>query len=114
MVQDSNHAIVFGATGLIGWSVVNQILSAYPNPGTFSKVTAVMNRPVPESELYWPEPSADRPQLQVISGVNLLEATGNSLAEELKAKVVDAERITHVFYFRTSAAIPLPVYKGWS
>lgn len=101
MAQNSKHAIVFGASGLLGWSAANQLLSGYPSPGTFSKVTVVMNRPVPESELYWPEPSPERPQLQVVSGINLLEATADGLADQLKARVEGADRITHAFYFGT-------------
>ncbi|SPO06454.1 uncharacterized protein DNG_09144 [Cephalotrichum gorgonifer] len=99
MSKDSNHAIVFGASGLIGWSAVNQLLSAYPGPGFFSKVTALTNRPVRESELHWPPQSPDRPRLQVVSGVNLREGTTEGLAEQLKEKVLEVEMITHVFYF---------------
>lgn len=106
MANDSNHAIVFGASGLIGWAAVNQILSGYPKPGTFKKITAVMNRPVPESELYWPEPSEDRPQLQVVSGINLLDITAARLAEQLEAEVTEAGKITHAFYFGMNLALP--------
>lgn len=104
MAKDSNHAIVFGASGIIGWSAVNQLLSAFPSPGTFSKVTAVTNRPVPESELHWPQPSPDQPRLQVVSGVNLLDETAD-LAGQLREKVTEAEQITHVFYFGMQAVI---------
>lgn len=96
---DSNHAIVFGASGLIGWAAVNQLLSGYPSPGTFARVTAVMNRHAPESELYWPEASPDRPHLQVVSGINLLGATAALLADQLDTEVAEVEKITHVFYF---------------
>lgn len=106
MSEDCSHAIVFGASGLIGWAAVNQLLSGYPNPGTFSKVTAVMNRPIPESELYWPGPSPDRPQFQVVSGINLLDGKAARLAEQLKAEVSEAEKITHVFYFGMQATKP--------
>lgn len=94
-----NHAIVFGATGLIGWSAVNQLLSGYPNAGSFSKVTAVINRPVPESDLYWPIASPDRPQLKVVSGIDLLGASTDELISQLKQKVSGVEQITHAFYF---------------
>ncbi|KAK5995921.1 Short chain dehydrogenase sirQ-like protein [Cladobotryum mycophilum] len=99
MAEQSNHAIVFGASGLLGWSVVNQLLSEYPHTGTFSKVTAVFNRPVPEKDLYWPKASSGRPELQIVSGVNLLEGTGEDLASDLKGKMRDAVGITHAFYF---------------
>ena len=105
MTKDSNHAIVFGASGLIGWATVNQLLSGYPSPGTFSKVTAVMNRPVPASELYWPEPSPDRPRLQIVSGINLLDVTAARLAEKLKSEVTEVEKTTHVFYFGMEVSV---------
>lgn len=98
MAEQSNHAIVFGASGLLGWAVANQLLSAYPHVGAFSKVTVALNRPVPESELYFPGPSPSRPELQIASGVNLLSGTGEDLAKQLKEKVAGAETITHVFY----------------
>ncbi|KAF4993241.1 hypothetical protein FGRMN_6605 [Fusarium graminum] len=90
--MSENHALVFGATGLIGWAVVNQLLSAYPAPQTFASVTAVSNRPVDESRTFWPETSCE---LQLVSGVNLQvdDVTG-----QLKDKIDGIERITHVFY----------------
>lgn len=114
MAKDSNHAIVFGASGLIGWSAVNQLLSGYPSTGTFSKVTAVTNRTVPESELYWSPPSSDRPRLQVVSGINLLDETAAPLAEQLRERVAEAEQITHVFYFGMSFSIPRVTIHGRS
>ncbi|GFF69953.1 hypothetical protein IFM60648_03050 [Aspergillus lentulus] len=99
MAQDSNHAIVFGAAGLLGWSAVNQLLSGYPTSRSFSRVTAVLNRSVPEAELHWPSEGPDRPQLQIVSGIDLLQGTGDDLAQQLKEKVNGVEQITHVFYF---------------
>jgi nucleoside-diphosphate-sugar epimerase len=103
MAQDSNRAIVFGAAGLLGWSAVNQLLSGYPTSRSFSRVTAVLNRSVPEAELHWPSEEPDRPQLQIVSGIDLLQGTGDDLAKQLKEKVEGVEQITHVFYFGMSA-----------
>ncbi|POR38214.1 Uncharacterized protein TPAR_01592 [Tolypocladium paradoxum] len=103
MATERNHAIVFGAAGLLGWSVVNQLLSNYPSAGSFSQVTAVVNRPVSEPDLRLPEASPERPGFQVVSGVSLLQGTGDDLARQLKDKVPGAEKITHVFYFAFSA-----------
>lgn len=44
------HALVFGASGLAGWGVVDQLLENYPAEGTFSKVTALVNRPFSVAE----------------------------------------------------------------
>jgi uncharacterized protein YbjT (DUF2867 family) len=87
-----NHALVFGATGLIGWSVVNQLLSSYPVPQTFASVTAVSNRPVDASRTFWPESS----EIQTVSGVNL---QNEDVTGQLKTKIDGIERTTHVFYF---------------
>ncbi|GFF54948.1 hypothetical protein IFM46972_10146 [Aspergillus udagawae] len=99
MVQDSNHAIVFGAAGLLRWSTVYQLLSGYPTSRSFSRVSAVLNRSVPEAELHWPSPGPDRPQLRIVSGIDLLQGTGDDLAKQLKDKVNGVGQITHVFYF---------------
>ncbi|KAL5333215.1 hypothetical protein BJX70DRAFT_381772 [Aspergillus crustosus] len=99
MATDSDsHAIVFGAAGLLGWATLNQLLSSYPSSNSFSRVTAVLNRPVSESDLCLPS-GPDRPLLQIASGVDLLRGTGDDLAEQLREKVPDARGITHVFYF---------------
>ncbi|KAK6217975.1 hypothetical protein LQW54_003031 [Pestalotiopsis sp. IQ-011] len=98
MDKPSGHAIVYGASGLIGWAVVNQLLSSYPGPGAFSKVTAVTNRPLNPSETFWPEQQAGRPDLQLVSGVDLRDSDGSTLAESLKGAVPDIESVTNIFY----------------
>ncbi|KAF7551199.1 hypothetical protein G7046_g7783 [Stylonectria norvegica] len=96
MAPLENHALVFGATGLIGWAITEQLLSNYPETATFSSVTAISNRPVKESQTSWPSATAERPELQLVSGVNLLD---EDLTSQLRDKVTGVERITHVFYF---------------
>ena len=63
----------------------------------------MLNRSVPEAELHWPSEGPDRPQLQIVSGIDLLQGTGDDLAQQLKEKVNGVEQITHVFYFGMSA-----------
>ncbi|GKZ27356.1 hypothetical protein AbraIFM66951_005098 [Aspergillus brasiliensis] len=93
-----NHAIVYGASGLIGWALINQLLSPYPAPGTFQKVTAVTNRPLDPSETYWPEADVHRPRLQLASGVDLRAWGRDQLVEWLKTVVENSEGVTHVYY----------------
>lgn len=102
MKDAPRHAIVFGASGLIGWAVVDQLLRSYPEVGTFSKITAVTNREVKFPESHWPEPGADRPILQLISGVDLRRGDGAALADTLKAAVEDIHNVTHLFYLGAS------------
>lgn len=91
----ANHALVFGATGIQGWAVTNQLLNGYPSEDSFSKITALTNRPITE-EMLWPENS----KLQVVSGINLLTDKGQEgLIKELQERVPDIETVTQVFFF---------------
>lgn len=94
MPSSSNlHALVFGASGVAGWAVVDQLLSNYPSKGTFSKVTALVNRPLEFSNSYWPQGG---PELQLVSGINLMDDTA---VASIQDKVQGMEDVTHVFYF---------------
>ncbi|TQN63747.1 Short chain dehydrogenase sirQ, partial [Colletotrichum shisoi] len=97
-MTERNHAIVFGAAGLLGWATVDQLLSDYPTEGSFDKVTVVINRPLSEVEFFWPKDSASRPSLQIVSGVNL-NSTTEDLARQLEDRVQGVKDVTHVFYF---------------
>lgn len=93
------HALVFGASGLAGWGVVDQLMENYPTEGSFSKVTALVHRPLTITESYWPSPSASRPALELVSNINLTEGTVEEFTALLKEKVKDIANVTHVFYF---------------
>jgi len=100
----NNHAIVYGASGLIGWALVDQLLNPYPHAGSFSKVTAVTNRPLGLSESHWPEPGSHQPDLQLVSGVDLRHGDAAALAECLKREVKDIESVTHIYYLGMSVS----------
>lgn len=92
-----NHALVFGATGIQGWAVVNQILRGYPSDNAFEKVTALANRPFTE-EMLWPQSA----KLQTISGIDLLtERRLEGLHKEMQDKVPGIDTVTHMFFFGT-------------
>jgi len=94
-----NHALVFGATGIQGWAIVNEILNDYPNSGAFDRVTALSNRPFTEN-LLWPYSD----KLLKISGLDLLTNGGqNGIERFLQWKIEDVETVTHVFFCGTSA-----------
>lgn len=97
-MDNENHAIVYGASGIIGWALVNQLLSCYPTAGSFSKITAVTNRPLDLSKSHWPEPGANGPELQLVSGVDLRSGDGTTLAESLRARVNNIQSVTHIYY----------------
>jgi hypothetical protein len=97
-MEQKNHALIIGASGLIGWSVVNQLLWSYPTEGTFSKVTALVNRPLDLEKCFWPKATLPAPELKLVSSVDLL-CTDEEFKATLKEKVTDAASITHVYYF---------------
>jgi nucleoside-diphosphate-sugar epimerase len=95
-----HHALVIGASGLIGWSVVNQLLQPYPTPSPFRKVTALVNRPLELEDSYWPNAGPGNPELALASGANLM-CEDDEFARVLKQKVEDINSVSHVFYFGT-------------
>ena len=101
MAKNNNHALVIGASGLIGWSVVNQLLQCYPAEGTFSRVTALVNRPLELEKSFWPKATESTPELELIAGIDLLCAD-EELEATLKEKIANVDAITHVYYFGMS------------
>ncbi|KAJ7683852.1 hypothetical protein B0H17DRAFT_985650 [Mycena rosella] len=95
--SNSAHALVFGASGLAGWGVAEQLLENYPTKGTFSKVTAVVNRPMSVADSLWPTPES--PTLDLVTNINLTEGTVETFTALLKDKVKDIASVTHVYYF---------------
>jgi hypothetical protein len=93
--SEENHALVFGASGIGGWAIVNQILSDYPAKGVFSVVTALTNRPLPAEYAQWPKD----PRLDLIKG------SQEDLALSMKEKIKGIENVTQVYFFGESACI---------
>jgi nucleoside-diphosphate-sugar epimerase len=90
-MENDNHALVFGASGISGWALVKEAL-AYPTPTTFSQVTALSNRPLALEDCQWP----DDPRLHLVSGIDLT-APMSSVSSTLREKVKNIEAVTHVF-----------------
>jgi hypothetical protein len=95
MAPTGNHALVFGASGITGWAIVNSILNGYPTKDAFSKVTALVNRPLSRETAMWPED----PRLQIISGIDLLKGTQEDLEKVIKEKVPGVETVNQVFFY---------------
>ena len=87
------RALVFGASGVTGWSFVNEILNDYPKKGIWDGVVAMTNRPLKQQDSFWPAGS----RLQIFSGVDLL-GSQEGIEKALKEKVEDVDKITHVYY----------------
>lgn len=88
------QALVFGASGVTGWSFVNEILNDYPERSVWDSVVSMTNRPLKQEDSLWP---AD-PRLQIVSGVDLLKGSQEDLEASLKDKVNDVDKVTHVYY----------------
>ncbi|KAL8786438.1 MAG: hypothetical protein Q9195_008208 [Heterodermia aff. obscurata] len=91
-LKSSAHALVVGASGVAGWAVVDQILENYPNHGTFSTITALVNRPLALADSGWPELSPSRPQLDLVSGIDLTSGTADEFSAVLKGKVKNVSK----------------------
>ncbi|KAM5369319.1 hypothetical protein ACJZ2D_009038 [Fusarium nematophilum] len=94
--MSSNHALVFGASGITGWAITNLILNGYPTPDAFDSVTALTNRPLSPEAAQWPPSN----KLQVVSGIDILTPKGvPGLVNELQSKVKHINKVTHVYFF---------------
>lgn len=92
--RQGHHAVVFGCSGINGWSLVNQLVSGYPSAGTFSKITAVANRPFTAKDARWP---ADR-RLEIVTGIDLLAGDDETLSKTLAERVTSVVTVSHVYY----------------
>ncbi|KAF2404506.1 hypothetical protein EJ06DRAFT_526590 [Trichodelitschia bisporula] len=93
-------ALVFGASGVTGWSFVNEILTDYPKPGVWEKVHALTNRPLKQEDSLWPADS----RLNIVSGIDLLKGTQEELEAEIKREIPDVDKVTHVYYLAYKAS----------
>ncbi|KAF2186720.1 hypothetical protein K469DRAFT_663770 [Zopfia rhizophila CBS 207.26] len=95
----SKSALVFGASGVTGWSFINEILNDYPQKGIWGKVHALMNRPLSQKQSQWP----DDPRLNIVSGVDLLEGSQEELEATMKGKIKGIKEVMHVYYLAYKA-----------
>ena len=93
MATLTHHAIVFGASGINGWALVNQLLTDRPTSDTFGKVTAVLNRPLSLRDSQWPQDD----RLRITTGVDLT-ADDTVVQNIFEAKIEGADTISHVYY----------------
>lgn len=90
-------AIVFGASGVSGWSFVNEILNDYPKKGVWSGVLALTNRPLTVEESFWPPDD----RLSITSGINLLEDSPETIQKKL-SDIAGIKKVTHLIYLGKS------------
>ncbi|RYN29872.1 hypothetical protein AA0113_g765 [Alternaria arborescens] len=87
-----SHALIFGASGISGWALLNQI-TAYPTPTTFSRITGLSNRPLTLDQAQLPADS----RLNLMSGIDLTKSVPE-VVRLLRERVEDVESISHVFF----------------
>ncbi|KAE8148347.1 hypothetical protein BDV25DRAFT_141870 [Aspergillus avenaceus] len=90
----ANHALVFGASGINGWAFVNALANNYPDPGAFEYITAFTNRPLSAEQAQWP--NSDK--LRLVCGLDLKEASQETLEQELVNRVPNLESVTTVYF----------------
>lgn len=83
-----NHALVFGASGVSGWAIVKECL-ATTKPASFSRVTALTNRPLSLEDSMLPKDS----RLTLASGVDLTKDAA-TVSKLLSVRYLIARRIT--------------------
>jgi len=91
-----DHALVFGATGINGWAIVNAVLHDYPTAETFSRVTALSNRPISYGDTLWPMHRAGR--LNIVSGIDVMAGSQEDLENTLNSRVAQIDTVTQVFF----------------
>ncbi|KDQ62242.1 hypothetical protein JAAARDRAFT_30126 [Jaapia argillacea MUCL 33604] len=91
----SNHALVFGASGISGIPILRNLLS---NPA-FSLVTGLTSRPFSLDPLTQKvlEIDTSSPKLQLVSGLDLSDPTDH-VRGFLKTNVKKINTVTHVFF----------------
>ncbi|CEL09747.1 hypothetical protein ASPCAL12877 [Aspergillus calidoustus] len=89
------HALVFGASGITGWAAVNALLSDYPTPDTFQRVTALTNRPLSAEDALWPASK----KLNIVSGLDLLAGDQATLEDTMLERVPSIDTVSHVYFF---------------
>jgi hypothetical protein len=94
----SKTALVFGASGVSGWSFVHEMLNDYTEKGVWAKVHALTNRPLTQEASTWPA----NPRLNIVSGIDLLAGTQEELEDTMRSKVTGIEKVTHVYYLGMS------------
>ena len=98
MSSGKKHALVFGTSGISGWSILNRALS-YPTPTTFDQITGLTNRPLSIEDAGLPSDA----RLQLANGIDLIGSV-ESVVSSLKGKVKNVDTTTHVFFTAYIAA----------
>jgi hypothetical protein len=87
------HALIFGASVISGWALVNQA-RVYPSSTAFSRITGLSNRPYPT--LQQAQLPVDE-RVQIYSGIDIT-LSADEVVSQLKSTVPGVDTVTHVFF----------------
>jgi hypothetical protein len=86
------HALIFGASGISGWSLLNQT-RVYPSPTSFARITGTTNRPLSLEQAQLPKDD----RVKLVHGIDLTKPV-DEVVLSLKDKIPDVHTVTHVFF----------------
>ncbi|KAF2146173.1 uncharacterized protein K452DRAFT_263800 [Aplosporella prunicola CBS 121167] len=86
------HALILGASGISGWSLLNQT-RIYPTSTTFVRITGTTNRPFTLEQAH----ITQDPRMQIASGIDFTKSV-EEVARLLKEKIPDVDTVSHVFF----------------
>ncbi|KAE8380460.1 hypothetical protein BDV26DRAFT_302894 [Aspergillus bertholletiae] len=92
MSATGKHALIFGVSGISGWSLMNQTLT-YPTSTTFRKITGLCNRPLSKEDTLL----SDDSRLNIVSGIDLTGSMEEVIGQ-LKSKVQGVDTVDIVFF----------------
>ena len=92
MLSTMAHALILGASGISGWSLLNQA-QEYPSKTAFARITGTTNRPFSLKRAQIP----DEERMLLVSSIDFTK-TVDDVAAALKTKIPDVETVTHVFF----------------
>ncbi|KAJ5360104.1 hypothetical protein N7517_009295 [Penicillium concentricum] len=96
MTDGKKVALVFGASGISGWSVTRNLLS-YPTASTFDRIIGLMHRSRTTAESGLPQD----PRLELHSGVDL-RTDLETVKMQMQERIPDLDQVTHVYYLAYS------------
>jgi hypothetical protein len=91
--MEDHVALVFGASGISGWAVMQNLLT-YPSPTTFGRIIGLTNRPLSKAESNLPE---DDKRVELYSGIDLRQEL-EEVKKRLSNTIPRLEEVTHVYY----------------
>ncbi|CAH0028169.1 unnamed protein product [Clonostachys rhizophaga] len=86
------HALIFGASGISGWSLLNQT-RVYPSETAFKRITGITNRPLALNQAL----IAEDERIKLVSGIDLRTGVEEVVAK-LQDQILDVATVTHVFF----------------